>query len=190
MQKSIINFFKRNGKSPSTAILKTIAVSFAHMTHDTYSGFIAPLLPSLIERLSLTKAEAGFFSLVYQGVSILQPFIGHMGDRTNLRKYALLAPALTGIFLSLLGPAPSFSTALFYCLIAGISSATLHSTLPALVSSFSDKNVGKRMSIWMIGGELGVMLGPVIITAVLTSFSVYQTPWLMIGGILASIFLS
>ncbi|MCD6355900.1 MAG: MFS transporter [Anaerolineaceae bacterium] len=181
---------KRFIKWVSSPTMKAIVVSIAHGTHDTYAGFIAPLLPSLIERLSLLKAEAGMFILVYQGVSILQPIIGRIGDRTNLRKYALLAPAVTGIFLSLLGPVQSYQTALLYCLISGISSATMHSILPALVSSFSNKNVGKRMSIWMIGGEIGIMLGPILVTAVITTSSINSIPWLMIGGILVSAILS
>ncbi|MCJ7774010.1 MAG: MFS transporter, partial [Desulfobacterales bacterium] len=181
---------KQVQKSPSSSTIKMIIVSSAHGMHDTYSGFIAPLLPFLIERLSLLKAEAGLFILIFQGASILQPIIGHIGDRRNLRKYALVAPAVTGIFLSLLGTAPSFSVALLYCLIAGISSAALHATLPALVSSFSGENIGKGMGIWMVGGELGVMLGPILITAVVTTFSMEATPWLMIGGFVVSVLLS
>ena len=178
----------KNNSSSST--LKAIFVSSAHAMHDTYSGFIAPLLPFLIERLSLLKAEAGLFILVYQGVSILQPVIGHIGDRTNLRKYALIAPAVTAIFISLLGTAPSFSIALLYCFIAGVSSATMHATLPALVSGLSGKNIGKGMSIWMVGGELGAMIGPILITAVVAIFSMQATPWLMLGGIIFSLVIS
>jgi len=181
---------KRIESIQSSSTRKTIFVSSAHAIHDMYFGFIAPLLPFLIERLSLLKAEAGFFILVYQGVSVLQPVIGHIGDRINLRKFALVAPAVTGIFLSLLGTAPSFSIALLYCFIAGISSATLHATLPALVSSLSGGNVGKGMSIWMVGGELGTMIGPILITAIIATFSMQATPWLMLGGITVSLVLS
>ena len=180
----------RVNKLPSPSTLKTIIVSSAHAMHDTYSGFIAPLLPFLIDRLSLLKAEAGLFILVYQGISILQPVIGHISDSKDLRKFALVAPAITAVFISLLGTAPTFPVALLYCLIAGISSSTLHAILPALVSGLSGENVGKGMSIWMIGGELGVMLGPILVTAIITTFSIEATPWLMLGGIFVSIALS
>lgn len=170
--------------------LKTALVSSAHVVHDTYAGFIAPLLPFLIERLSLLKVQAGMFLLLYQGASILQPIIGHIGDHKNLRKYALLMPAITGISLSLLGTAPSFSIALLYCLIAGISSASMHAILPALVSSLSGKQVGKGMSFWLVGGELGVMFGPILISIAVTKFSIQATQWLMIPGILTSVLLS
>jgi len=170
--------------------LKTLTVSSAHAIHDTYAGFIAPLLPFLIERLSLMKAEAGLFLLLYQGSSVLQPFIGHIGDRKNLRKYALLMPAITGISLSFLAVAPNLGIGLLLCLIAGISSAILHSILPALVSSLSGKQLGKGMSIWMVGGEFGIMLGPILVTAVATVFSVNAVPWLALLGIGISIALS
>ena len=170
--------------------LKASMVTSAHFIHDTYSGFISPLIPFLIERLSLLKVEASLFLFFYQGISILQPMIGHWADRFNLRKIALFAPAVTGIFLSLLGTASSFPVALLYCLLAGISSATMHAILPAIVGSYSGKNIGKGMSLWLVGGETGVMFGPIVITAVIATTSIKHTPWLMIGGIVISIILN
>lgn len=130
------------------------------------------------------------FLLLYQGASVLQPVIGHLGDKTNLRKYALIMPALTGISLSLLGTAPTFYIGLLLCLIAGISSASLHSILPALVARLSGKQVGKGMSFWMVGGEIGIMIGPLLVASVISIFSIKATPWLMIPGIVMSIVLS
>ena len=170
--------------------LKTMVVSSAHMVHDTYAGFIAPLLPYLIERLSLLKVEAGMFLFLYQGASVFQPIIGNLGDKTNLRKYALVMPAITGIALSLLGTAPTYYFALMLCLIAGISSASLHSILPALVARLSGKHVGKGISFWMVGGEIGIMLGPLMVAGVISLFTIKATPWLMIPGIAVSIALS
>lgn len=136
------------------------------------------------------KVEAGVFLLFYQGASILQPIIGHLGDRTNLRKFALVMPAITGITLSLLGTAPTYFIAIMYSLLAGISSASLHAILPALVGSLSGRNVGKGMSFWMVGGEIGVMIGPLLVTIVVSTFSLEATRWLMIPGILMSVVLS
>ena len=33
-------------------LLKTVLISFAHLTNDTYSGFVSPLIPFLIVNLS------------------------------------------------------------------------------------------------------------------------------------------
>ena len=46
------------------------------------------------------------------------------------------------------------------------------------------------MSFWMVGGQFGVMFGPLAVTTVITTFSINATPWLMIPGILMSILLS
>jgi len=174
----------------SSQISQILVVSSAHIVHDTYSGFISPLLPFLIERLSLLKAEAGLFGLLYHGASVLQPFIGYLGDKKNLKKYALLMPAITGIALSFLSIAPNLLIGLLLCLIAGISASILHAILPALVSSLSGNQIGKGMSIWMVCGEVGIMLGPILVTAVATMFSINAIPWLSILGIGISIILS
>lgn len=169
--------------------IKTALISSAHLINDTYSGFIAPLLPFLIMRFSLLKVEASLFLFLYQGISIFQPVIGNWADRVNLRKVALLAPAVSGIFLCLLGTAPSYRTALLFCLLAGISSASLHAILPPMVSSYSGENIGKGMSFWMVGGELGVMAGPMIITAFLVTSHIGDARWLMLGGLVVSFLL-
>ena len=195
MSTSIIREKKEESKAESGAEGKlqtreAVTISIAHAMHDTYAGFIAPLLPLLIARLSLLKVEAGLFSFFYQGTSVLQPFIGHTADRKNLRKLALLGPAVTGIMLSLLGVAPDFYTGLLFSMVAGISSAFMHAVLPPLVTSFSGKEIGKGMSIWLVGGEIGILLGPILITFIVSVFSINATPWLMLGGIMVSIILN
>lgn len=184
---------KPAGKEPieeKFQTLKAVIVSSAHMMNDTYAGFIAPLLPFLIERMSLLKVEAGVFMLFYNGVSVLQPVIGHLGDRTNLRKYAILMPAITGIALSLLGTVPTFYLGLLLCLIGGFSSASMHAILPSLVAKLSGRHVGKGMSIWLVGGEIGFMMGPLLMASVISLLGIKTTPWLMVPGIAVSIGLS
>lgn len=167
-----------------------ILAASANLVHTSYASFIAPLLPVLIDRLSLLKVEAGTFYLLYLGVSILQPVIGHIADKHNIRGIALLAPAVTGIVLSFFGLAPSYPIALLLALIAGISSALLNAALPALVHQLSGNQVGKGMSIWVVAGEVGFMFGPIIITLMLTYASINTLPWLMITGILVSLALN
>ena len=171
-------------------LIKTIIISSAHAIHDTYSGFISPLIPFLIVNLALLKVEASLFSFFFSIMSILQPLIGHMADRYDLRKAALFAPAVTGIFLSLLGTIPNLQTGLVYCMLAGVSSATMHSILPGLVSSYSGNNIGKGMSFWMVAGDIGIMIAPLLITTVIATSSIENTPWLMIGGIVISLLLT
>jgi len=180
----------KNTGSSSFNLGKVISLASAHGVHDVYSSFLAPLLPVLIERLSLLKVEAGLFMVFQQWPSALQPVIGHYADRVNFKRLVLLAPAVTAVVMSLFAVVRTYWMAAILLMVSGLASACLHSVAPAIISRFSGKQIGRGMSFWMISGELGVMLGPMLITTVITSFSIQAAPWLMVGGIAASIALT
>jgi FSR family fosmidomycin resistance protein-like MFS transporter len=163
--------------------------TFAHGVHDTYSSFVAPLLPSLIDRLSLSMTEAGFLDFARTIPSLLQPFIGHLGDRVNLRWLVILAPAITGTMMSLLGIAPNYAVLVMLGLVAGLGSAALHAVAPAMAGRVSGAKLGWGMGLWMVGGSIGYALGPVIIVTVVSHVGLQGTPWLMLGGWMASVLL-
>lgn len=163
--------------------------TFAHGVHDTYSSFMAPLLPSLIANLSLSMTEAGVLDFARTIPSLLQPFIGHLGDRVNLRYLVILAPAVTGTMMSLMGIAPTYAVLVMLALAAGLGSAALHAVAPAMAGRAAGAKLGWGMGVWMVGGSIGFAAGPMIIVAALSHFGLEATPWLMIGGWLASVFL-
>jgi len=45
---------------------RVLTITAGHAVHDTYAGFLPPLLPAFIESLSLSKAEAGLLTVFYQ----------------------------------------------------------------------------------------------------------------------------
>ncbi len=163
-----------------------VAVCSAHAVHDTYQAFLATLLPVLIERFSITTAEAGIFSFTNQILSLFQPAFGHLADRVNLRWLVFLAPALTGIAASLMGVAPIYTAAVLLCVVTGLSSAAFHAVAPVIAANFSGTRLGRGMSFWMVGGELGRTLGPLILVGWLGLAGVGNMPWLMIPGLLAA----
>ena len=164
-------------------------VSSAHAVHDTYTGFLPALLPLLIEKFSLTNTAAGLLTVFMRIPSLLQPFIGHVADRKNLKLMIILAPTITSAAMSFLSIAPSYGFLAFLLILTGISSAALHAIGPVLGSSLSGHKLGKGMSYWMVGGELGRALGPVIVVTVISFLTLDGLPWLTLGGILASCFL-
>ncbi len=169
---------------------KVLTLASAHAMHDTYAGFLAPLLPILIERLALLKVEAGVFLIFQQGPSLIQPVIGHLADRINFKQLVLISPAITGIMMSLFATARTYWMAALLLMVSGIFAAILHAIAPAIIAAFSGKQMGRGMSYWMVGGEIGVMLGPILISTTISIFSINAAPWLMIGGVVASITLN
>jgi MFS transporter, FSR family, fosmidomycin resistance protein len=170
-----------------TGGVTTVAV--AHAVHDTYSAFLPALLPLLIEKFALSNTLAGLFTVFYQMPSLLQPLIGRLADRANLRFMVILAPTITGAAMSTVGLAPTYGFAAFLLILAGTSSATLHATGPVLGSALAGNRLGRGMSFWMVGGELGRALGPLITVTAIAYLTLDGLPWLMLGGVLTSIFL-
>ncbi len=140
-------------------------VTGAHLVHDTYTAFLAPLLPLLQGKLGIGYTLAGSLAIVMQLPSLLNPFIGYLADKANLRWFIILAPAVTGTLMSCMGLAPTYLVLMFLLLAAGISIACFHAPAPAMVAKVSGNRVGKGMSIFMASGELGRTLGPVIAVA-------------------------
>jgi MFS transporter, FSR family, fosmidomycin resistance protein len=168
---------------------RVLTVTIGHAVHDTYTAFLAPLLPVFIETLSLTKAEAGLLTAFNQAPSLLQPVIGHLADRLSLRYLVILSPAVTATVMSVLGLAPTYLILALLLMVAGLSSATLHSVAPVMAGRLSGRNLGRGMGFWMVGGELGRTLGPIVIVAGIQFLGLGGTAWLMIGGWLTSILL-
>ena len=163
-----------------------LAISAGHAVHDTYTAFLAPLLPAFITNLSLSKTEAGLLTVFMQWPSLSQPFIGHLADRVSLRYFVILAPLVTSMAMSLLGIAPSYGVLAMFLLVAGASSASMHAVGPVMAGRLSGRNLGRGMGFWMVGGELGRTLGPLVIVTAVRLLALEGTPWLMLGGFLAS----
>ena len=166
-----------------------VTITAAHVVHDTYTAFLAPLLPVFIAKLSLSKTEAGALTVFMQGPSVLQPYIGYLADRVSLRYLVILAPALTATMMSLLGIAPRYAVLALFLTVVGLSSAAFHATAPVMAGRLSGRSLGRGMGFWMVGGELGRTLGPIIIVTAVSFLTLEGTPWLMSGGLLASLLL-
>lgn len=158
-----------------------------HFVHDTYSAFLAPLLPLLIEKLSLTLTLAGTLTAFMQAPGLLNPFIGRLADRSNARNFVVFAPAITGTLMSVMGIIPNYYALVVLLIFAGFSVAAFHVPAPAMVARASGNRVGKAMGWFMAGGELGRTLGPIIAVWAVTTwtlesmFRVAIIGWLVSG---------
>jgi FSR family fosmidomycin resistance protein-like MFS transporter len=168
---------------------RVLTVSAGHALHDTYTAFLSPLLPVFIENLALSNTQAGLLTVFNQIPSLFQPIIGHLADRLSLRLLVILTPALTATGMSLLGVAPDYLVLALLLVVVGLSSAILHSVAPVIAGRLSGRSLGRGMGFWMVGGELGRTLGPLVIVGAIQFLGLRGTPWLMAGGWLASILL-
>jgi FSR family fosmidomycin resistance protein-like MFS transporter len=168
---------------------QVFTISAGHAVHDSYSSFLPPLLPELIQRFQMSNTEVGILSAFLQITSVTQPVIGYLADRISLRYLVILAPGVTATLMSLVGISPYYAVTAFLLLFAGLSSAGMHAVGPVMAGRVSGDRLGRGMSYWMVGGELGRTIGPILVVSAIGWLGLEGTPWLMLGGWGASVLL-
>ena len=144
---------------------EVLTIAGGHLTHDIFTSFLAPLLPLIIQKLSLSLTLAGSLAAFQQLPSLINPFLGLLADRGSLRWLVVLTPTVTAVVMCLMGIAPSYTTLSILLLVAGFSTAAWHTPTPAMVARVSGRQVGQGMSFFMLGGSLAYTIGPLLAVA-------------------------
>jgi FSR family fosmidomycin resistance protein-like MFS transporter len=138
--------------------------------------------------MSLT--EAGFLggALIFAS-SVCQPLYGYLSDRYGTRLFSVATPGMAGLFICLLGSAPSYAW-LFACvLLAGAAIAAFHPQASARVTKGVNESRGTWMAIFISSGTLGFALGPTYFSYAPEWLGLEHLYWAAVPGILCSIFL-
>ena len=166
---------------------KVATISLAHLSHDVFSAFLAPLLPLLITKLNLSLSAVAILDIARKIPQLLNPLIGLMADRICVKYLVIIAPAMTAICMSLLGLAPTFPVLFILLFVAGLSAAAFHVPGPVLIKRYSGANSGRGMSFYMFGGEMARTLGPLLITAAVSWWGLEGSYRVMPIGLAASV---
>ena len=165
------------------------SVSVAHFVHDTYTAFLAPIIPLLKSKLGINNTMVSLLFVAQQIPNLLNPFIGIIADNLKIRYLVILAPAVTTICMSLLGLSPYYTVIIVLLFVVGLSSALFHVPTPVVIKKISGDRIGKGMSFYMLGGEAARTVGPLIIVAAVDVWGLEGTFKLIPFGLLASIML-
>lgn len=166
-----------------------LLISISHFVHDVFSSFLAPILPLLINKLALSYSMAGLLTVAQRLPSLLNPFMGLIADRVRIKYLLVIAPAITSVSMSLLGIAPNYGILLLLLFSMGLGATCFHVPGPVIINAVSGNRVGKGMSFYMLGGEIARALGPIVILAAISLWTLEGTWKLIPFGLSASIFL-
>ncbi len=165
------------------------AVSVAHFIHDVYSSFLAPLLPLLIQKLSISYSFAGLFVFCQRLPSLFNVVIGIHLNRLKIRYFVIFTPAITATCMSLLGLSPHYAMVLILLVIMGTSASFFHVPAPVMIKRFSGDKIGRGMAFYMVGGEIARTIGPVVILGAVSLWGLEGTYRLIPFGMAASAWL-
>lgn len=169
--------------------VNAVSISVAHLLHDIYSSFLAPILPLLIEKLAISYSLAGFLTVAQRLPSLLNPLVGLVADRVSVRYFIIFAPSLTAVSMSLLGLAPNYLILVVLLLIMGISATLFHVPAPVMMRRVSGDRIGLGMSLFMFAGEGARTIGPLTILGAVSLWGLEGTYRLIPFGFACSAFL-
>lgn len=161
-----------------------------HFANDAYTGFLSPLLPLLMERLQFPLSRAGILaSVLSAGTSLSQPIFGALNDRFNRRFFVYLGPLISGVFICSLGLSPSYEILLVLLMLCGLGSAIFHPSAAAMVSRVSGARKEWGMSFFIVAGNLGHALSPLLVVPVVMALGFAALPLLVFPALLIAFLL-
>jgi len=169
--------------------INAITISVAHLLHDIYSSFLTPILPLLIEKLSISYSLASFLTVAQRLPSLLNPLVGLIADRISVRYFIIFAPSVTAISMSLLGLAPNYYLLVCLLLVMGVSATVFHVPAPVMMRRVSGNRVGLGMSLFMFAGEGARTIGPLLILGAVSLWGLEGTYRLIPLGLACSLIL-
>src|ERR1700722_2575783 len=173
--------------SPSRTLLRVLAAaSFCHLLNDMVQSLLPSIYPILKSSFHLNFTQIGFLTLTYQiTASLLQPFIGHFGDRTP-RPFALpIGMTFTLAGLLILAVAPTFGWLLFAASLVGIGSAVFHPEYSRIARLASGGRHGFAQSFFQVGGNTGSAIGPLLAAFIVLPRGQIGMAWFTIPALLA-----
>ncbi len=167
-------------------------LTFAHLINDIYAPVLMALQPVLITMYGYGYFEAALLPVTHSIVSsVLQPLFGYLADSRGLRISISLSILLSGCGIALLGLVPDQYLVMLGCVaLSGIGHASFHpGALCKVSSAAAGSNRGQLTSYFVVGGNLGMALGPILAGIILTSGGLPQVVFLIVPAVLGALLL-
>ncbi|GBE14138.1 MAG TPA: MFS transporter [Proteobacteria bacterium] len=177
---------RENSEDNGFQLNNVALIATAHLVHDIYSSFLAPILPLLIAKFGLSYTMAGLLTVAQRAPFLFNPLMGLLVDRIRTRYFLILAPAITAVSMSLLGVAPNYAVLVVLLLSMGIGAMCFHVPGPVMMKAVSGNRVGQGMGYFMLGGEAARSIGPLVILGAVSLWGLEGTWKLIPFGLVAS----
>ena len=148
-----------------------LALSLSHCLTDLQQPLVSSAYPIIKEELSLSFAQIGLITLVYQtAASVLQPVAGWVFDKRPFVWSLPMGMSFTLCGLIILSVAPGLYWILLSVTLIGIGSSVLHPEASRITSLASGGRRGLAQSLFQVGGNLGGSLGPLLVALIVAPY--------------------
>jgi MFS transporter, FSR family, fosmidomycin resistance protein len=162
-----------------------------HVVDDLYQGAVPALLPFLaIERHYSYAGLTGITLAATFLASVVQPGFGALTDRyRNLGWLVAVGLLVAGLGIGLSGLGDNYLITWFAVAASGVGVAAYHPEATRTARGMAGDST-QAMSWFSVGGNLGIALGPVIVTPVLLATGLHGTPLLALPAVVMAVVLA
>ena len=166
-------------------------LALGHMVIDINQGSFPVILPFLKDALNLSYAATGLIVLAANITSsLIQPLFGYLADKTARRWLLPISVLLSAVGLGFLGLAPSYGAVLALVVITGFGVAAYHPEGYRTATAVAGDRKATGVSIFSTGGNIGIALGPPLLTVLLTTYGLPGSLGMLIPGLLVAALLT
>ena len=167
------------------------AISVCHLLNDMLSSLLPAIYPLLKSSYNLNFAQVGLITLTYQTTaSLLQPLIGFYTDKRP-RPFSLpVGMGATLIGLILLAAARTFPALLVAAALVGTGSSVFHPESSRVARMASGGQHGLAQSIFQVGGNAGLSLGPLLAAFIVLPKGQNSIAWFSLAALTGMVLLT
>jgi MFS transporter, FSR family, fosmidomycin resistance protein len=142
-----------------------ILLTAGHLVTDINTGALPAFLPFIKEFLNLSYTMTASIMLIFNVTSsVIQPIFGYFSDRWFARWLLPSGCFIASLGMALLGFGSSYSWIFFFAALSGLGQGSYHPEGFKTVNFLSGEKKATAISLFLVGGSLGLSLGPLMAT--------------------------
>ena len=165
--------------------------ALGHLFTDLNQGAVPALLPFFISEYHLSYASAaGLVAALSIASTVIQPLFGFYADRLSKPWLIPAGVGMAGCGVAFCTLLPDYGFAVAMIVLSGIGIAAFHPEGARLVHNHAGEKKATAMSVFAVGGQMGIALGPIMATVVVSAWGLRGTALLAIPFLLMAAFLA
>lgn len=155
-------------------------LSFSHFLNDGSANFLPGILPLILVKMGQPISMAAVLMAALLLGQSLQPFTGLLAERANGRRIFLVGLTLSTLGGALLGFAQVLPLLIIDLVLIGVGNAVFHPQALAITRGIvSKERQALSFSFFLVGGEFGRGIWPVITSLLVVHFGLHSL-WVLV----------
>jgi MFS transporter, FSR family, fosmidomycin resistance protein len=165
-----------------------LLLSCGHMVVDTYQGALPVILPFIKDNLGLSYTVTGVILIVANITSsIIQPLFGFLSDKKEKAFLLPMGAFLAGAGFALAPMTQSYPLILLLVAVSGMGIASYHPEGFKTARFFTGEKMATGMSVFSVGGNAGMALGPILALSLVNYFGFSSLPWMVLPSLMFTV---